>query len=58
MKNKKLTQAIIVSFTLGKNNYYNAAGDYAKISQTNDSFDPVDTTSTTYTHLDVYKRLE
>ncbi len=48
VKNKKLTQAIIVSFTLGKNNYYNAAGDYAKISQTNDSFDPVDTTSTRF----------
>ncbi len=46
VKNKKLTQSIIVSFTLGKNNYYNAAGDYAKISQTNDSFDPVNTTST------------
>lgn len=46
VKNKKLTQSIIISFTLGKNNYYNAASDYATISQTNDSFDPVNATST------------
>lgn len=45
VKNKKLTQSIIVSFTLGKNNYYNAAGDYATISQKNDNFEPVNSTS-------------
>lgn len=45
VKNKKLTQPIIVSFTLGKNNYYNAASDSISISQTNDSFDPVNSTS-------------
>ncbi|MBO0473341.1 hypothetical protein JZO86_06445 [Enterococcus ureasiticus] len=45
VKSKKLTQSIIVSFTLAKNNYYNAAGDYAKISQINDDFEPVNSTS-------------
>ncbi|MEI5990620.1 hypothetical protein A5881_002125 [Enterococcus termitis] len=45
VKNKKLTQSIIISFTLAKNNYYNAAGDYAVISQTTDGFEPVNATS-------------
>ncbi|MDA9470797.1 SpaA isopeptide-forming pilin-related protein [Enterococcus sp. 5H] len=47
VKNKKLTQPIIVSFTLAKNNYYNAASDYVAINQTNDNFDPVNSNSQT-----------
>ncbi|MGX7137571.1 prealbumin-like fold domain-containing protein [Enterococcus silesiacus] len=45
VKSKKLTQAIIVSFTMGKNNYYNAAGESARLSQTSDNFAPTNTTS-------------
>lgn len=47
VKNKTLTQPIIVSFTLAKNNYYNAASDYVSINQTNDTFNPVNSNSQT-----------
>ncbi|MFK4568551.1 prealbumin-like fold domain-containing protein [Enterococcus sp. UD-01] len=36
VKNKKLSQPIVISFILAKNNYYNTTSDYAKITQKNE----------------------
>jgi hypothetical protein len=41
VKNKKLTQPIVVSFILAKNNYYNVVSDYVKLSQTTNGSEPV-----------------
>lgn len=48
VKNKKMKRPIMVSFTFGKNNYYNVVGDVVKISQTSDNFQAVNPTAWVY----------